>query len=268
VLLGIVQGVTEFLPISSSGHLVVFRRLLGLQEIPILYDVLLHVSTLGVVLVVFRARIGAILASLVRSLGARARPAVEQDLEQEDRENLWLALLVVLATLVTMAVGLAISRLEDRLDGWPRLVSVAFAFTGVLLLLTRFAPGDRSYRQAGARAGLIVGLAQGVGVLAGVSRSGITIAASLFCGLERRRAGEFAFLIAVPAILGATLLKLPEAGRLMERVPPAALAAGMASSFAAGFFSLKLLLRLIRGGKLYFFSLYLIPLAVVTFLLF
>lgn len=263
LLLGFVQGVTEFLPISSSGHLLVFRHLLGLQDIPILFDILLHLSTLGVVALVFRRRIAGLFVSLARL----ARVPAAAPVGEEDRENLRLVLLVLLATLVTAAVGYLISRQEEAIESHPRLVALAFGATAVLLILSRFASGGRSYASLALGCGLLIGLAQGVGAVAGISRSGITITACLLCGLERRRAGELSFLIAIPAVLGAAILKLPEAGHLLERVRPEALAAGMLVAFAAGLLSLKLLLWLVRRGSLYTFSFYLLPLAVVTFLL-
>lgn len=264
LLFGFIQGATEFLPISSSGHLQVFRRLLGLQAIPLLYDIMLHIATLAVVAIVFRRRLGAILASLVRL--ARV-PAGGAPLE-EDRENRRLFLLIVLTSVATAVVGLGMDRLEQTVLGAPRVVSVAFGVTGALLLLARHAGGAETYRSLSPWRALLIGIAQGVGVLAGISRSGISISSSLFLGLERERAGEFAFLIAIPAILGAAIWKAPEAGRLAVAVRPEVMAAGMACAFVTGWIALKLLLRLIRRGRLYLFSFYLIPLAVVTFLLF
>jgi undecaprenyl-diphosphatase len=114
---------------------------------------------------------------------------------------------------------------------------------------------------------MIVGLAQGVGVLPGISRAGITISVALLLGLDRQKAGEFSFLIAIPAILGALLLQLRDAGTLLELVDPIALLVGFAASFAIGLLSLLLLLRVVRKGQLALFSIYLIPLAVISFIL-
>jgi undecaprenyl-diphosphatase len=114
---------------------------------------------------------------------------------------------------------------------------------------------------------LVVGLAQGIGVLPGISRAGITISVALLWGLDRQRAGEFSFLIVIPAILGALLLQLREAGSLLEMVDPAALVAGFAATLVVGLISLLLLLRVLRKGRLVLFSIYLVPLAVVTFIL-
>jgi len=259
LLLGALQGLTEFLPVSSSGHLLLARRLLGLGEIPVLFDVLLHVATLAVVVVVFRRRLGAVFAALGRWLARRARP--------EDEEDLRLALYLVLATVVTAVIGLVFDRLEEPIQARPRLLSAFFLLTGLILLSTLAFRGDRDYRQLGWLRALAVGAAQGIGVLPGVSRSGITITAALACGLEREKAGEFAFLLSLPSILGALLLKLREVGSLAQSVPPLSLAAGMLASFAVGLAALWLLLRLIRRGRLAWFSAYLLPLSAASFFL-
>jgi undecaprenyl-diphosphatase len=257
LILGALQGVAEFLPISSSGHLLLARRLMGLGEIPVLYDVLLHVATLAVVVVVFRRRIGQILAAFGRWVAGRRK--------EEDAEDLYLLLYLLLATAVTAVAGLAMDRLEPRILAQPKILAALFLVTGLILLATLLFRGSRGYRELGVPGALLVGVAQGIGVLPAISRSGITIAASLACGLEREKAGEFAFLLAVPAILGALALKLREFGALEAQVRPLALAGGFLASFAFGLASLILLLRVVRRGRLAYFSLYLIPLSVAAF---
>jgi undecaprenyl-diphosphatase len=259
LLLGALQGVAEFLPISSSGHLVLLRNVMNLGDIPLLYDVLLHVSTLIVVVLVFRRKISSILASIWRWLG--------RSTSADDRENLKLTIYILLATAVTGAVGLILSKFEEIFFRQPRLVSLLFLVTAVILISTLLCRGRRDYPQMGIFGALIVGLAQGIGVLPGISRAGITISVALLWGLDRHRAGEFSFLIAIPAILGALLLQLREAGSLLEVVDPVALVVGFAASFGVGLISLLLLLRVLRKGRLAVFGIYLVPLAVVTFIL-
>ena len=259
LLLGALQGVAEFLPISSSGHLMLLRNVMNLEDIPLLYDVLLHVSTLIVVVIVFRKKILSILSSIWRYLRRASTP--------EDRENLILTLYILVATVVTGGVGLVLSGFEEVFFRQPRLVSLLFLITALILISTLFGRSRRDYLQMGFFGALIVGLAQGVGVLPGISRAGITISVALLWGLDRQRAGEFSFLIAIPAILGALLLQLREAGSLLEVVDTAALVAGFAASFAVGLIALLLLLRVVRKGRLALFSIYLVPLAVVTFIL-
>lgn len=253
IIFGAVQGVTEFLPVSSSGHLVLLKSIFELDAVPILFDVILHTATLLVVLLVFRRKIGAIIASLGRIVARAPR--------EGDRENGRLFLVILIATAATAVVGYAVSLLE--MEGRPKIVAVLFCVTGLILIGAHFLGGKKRYGDLGAKEGLITGVAQGIGVFPGISRSGITISASLLAGLSREKAGEFAFLISIPAILGAFVLELGNLGSLSKVVSPGPLIIGFAASFTVGLFSLLLLLRLIRGGRLYFFAAYLIPLGVL-----
>ncbi len=256
VLLGIIQGVAEFLPVSSSGHLVIARHLMGFGDIPILFDVLMHVPTLIAIIIVFRKRIGEILVSLSRVIRRNNGP--------EDGENLRLLGVICVATVCTALAGLGLAKLQDRFVLTTKLVSAFFLLTAVILIVSRSFRGSKQYRDLGIKEGIITGIAQGIGVLPGVSRSGITISASLAAGMSRERAGEYAFLVSIPAILGAVAFKVRDIEALA--ISPLVLAAGMLTSFVVGLFSLLLLLRIVRQGRLYLFSFYLIPLGIVTFL--
>ncbi len=252
LVLGIMQGISEFIPISSSGHLVVLRVVMGIDDIPLLYDVVLHIATLIVVIVFFRERIGRMFAALIRWVQRRARP--------DDAVDLKLSFLVVLATLVTVVIALAIRRFDIFDD--PRLVSGAFLVTAALLIAAHFARGTTDYDRIGTKHAVIVGAVQGLAVIPGISRSGSTITAALHSGVARNRAGEFSFLLSIPAILGALTLELHHYGELSLAVSFPAMVAGFIASLIFGFLSLALLVRLVRGGKLWIFSLYLIPLGV------
>jgi undecaprenyl-diphosphatase len=254
ILLGIIQGATEFLPVSSSGHLVVARAVMGIAEIPILFDILLHIPTLLAIVLVFRRRLARILASLVRYMRKAGR--------EEDRENLRLFAAICVATLATGVVGFALSILQDLFTFETQWVGVLFLCTALILIVSTRFTGEKDYGELGVREGLITGIAQGIGVLPGISRSGITISASLAAGMRRERAGEFAFLVSIPAILGALGLKIRDLEFLP--IPALTILAGMASSFVVGYISLLLLLRLIKSGKLYLFCFYLIPIGVLT----
>lgn len=258
LIFGALQGATEFLPVSSSGHLAVLKTLLDLAEVPILFDVILHIATLIAVVVVFRARVAAILGSLARWIVRRSGDG--------DGENLRLAWVIALATIVTAALGLLVGRLE--VGSSPRLVSLLFVVTGGILIASRFVSGNRTYREIGLRESLVVGFAQGLGVFPGISRSGITISAGLVSGLERERAGEFAFLVSIPAIVGAFALTLRDAGELSESVSFAALAAGFVTALVVGLVALVTLVRLVKRGKLWVFSFYLIPVGIAGLIYF
>lgn len=256
VLLGIIQGVAEFLPVSSSGHLVIARHLMGFGDIPILFDVLMHVPTLIAIIIVFRKRIGEILVSLSRVIRRSNGP--------EDGENLRLLGVICVATVCTALAGFGLAKLQDRFVLTTKFVSALFLLTAVILILSRSFRGSKQYRDLGIKEGIITGIAQGIGVLPGISRSGITISASLAARMSRERAGEYAFLVSIPAILGAVAFKVGDLEALA--ISPLVLTAGMLTSFVVGLFSLLLLLRIVRRGRLYLFSFYLIPLGIVTLL--
>jgi len=258
VLFGVLQGATEFLPVSSSGHLAVLKALLDLSDIPILFDVILHVATLFAVVIVFRSRVGSMLRSIGRWIVRKA--------DEGDSENLRLTWVILVATVITGGMGVLIEKLNVGTS--PRIVSLLFIVTGLILIASRFFHGTRTYREIGLREGLIVGFAQGLGVFPGISRSGITISAGLASGLDRERAGEFAFLVSIPAIIGAFVLSLREAGELSHSVSIAALAAGFVSALAVGTVALILLIRLVRRGGLWAFAAYLVPLGIVALILF
>jgi len=257
LLLGAVQGAAEFLPVSSSGHLAVLKSILEVGDVPILFDVILHIATLIVVVYVFRQRIWGIVRSIGRWIARRTNEA--------DGENLRLAWVIIVATVITAVIGLGVGQLE--IGASPRIVSALFIVTGFILIGSRFFSGTRDYREIGLRDGLIVGFSQGLGVFPGISRSGITITAGLVSGLNREKAGEFAFLVSIPAILGAFILTLRDAGELSQSVGAVALAVGFIAALIVGMAALTVLLRLVRSGKLFYFAIYLIPLGIVGLIL-
>lgn len=256
ILLGALQGFTEFLPVSSSGHLAVAESFMNLQEVPVLFDILLHISTLLVVIIVFRNRIWGIIVSLFK----------RGNIDQEDKINRKLLLMILLSTVFTGVIGFALDGIGA--DKYLTIIYMFFIITGFILIGSRFPGGSIDYRSIGIKQSIITGISQGLGVLPGISRSGITISAALLSGMDREKAGEYSFLISIPAILGAFILKLKDAEGLLDMVNPAVISAGMLSAFVVGLFSLRLLLKLVKKGKLYFFSIYLIPLGIAGLVFF
>ena len=259
VVLGGLQGFTEFLPVSSSGHLVLLRGILQVGEVPLLFDVLLHLSTLAATAVVFRARLGRLITAAADLL----RPPRRRRSGPEERRLLGLLLL---CTVVTGGIGMAFGSVG--LPREPRFVAVMLLVTAALLLAARLVRGTAEPRAAAAPGvawrprwpwALLVGVMQGLAVIPGISRSGATIAAGVLAGADRETAADFSFLASVPAILGAAAVSLPELSALETAVAAPALAAGMAVSFAAGWLALTLLLRIVRRGRLHLFALYLVP---------
>jgi len=259
VALGAVQGVTEFLPVSSSGHLVLLREVLAVGEVPLLFDVLLHLSTLAATAVVFRARLGRLVVTAIDLL----RPPARRRCGSEERRLLGLLLL---CTVVTGGIGMAFGSVFGLVLLGPRQVAAMLLVTAALLLAARWLRGaavPRAGWQPRWPWALLVGVVQGLAVIPGISRSGATIAAGVLAGADRETAADFSFLASVPAILGAVAVSLPELSALEEAVDLTALAAGMAVSFAAGWLALTALLRIVRRGRLHLFCLYLVPVGII-----
>ena len=257
VFLGALQGIAEFLPVSSSGHLVVFRNFMNLGTVPVLFDVLLHVATLLVVLIAFRKAI----FELLKSIGH----FIIRKTDDNDKINLRIILVILGASVPTAVLGLIIESLNIAQK--PKIVSILLIVTAVVLLLTRFIKTEeQGYKKAGVKTALITGVAQGIAVLPGISRSGMTIASSLFAGIGREKAGEYSFLLSIPAIAGAILLEIKDFDQLGSTVSPVVMISGMAAALIVGFAAVFFLLRLVKKNKLYYFSFYLIPFGIFSFI--
>ncbi len=249
-VLGLFQGIAEFLPISSSGHLLIFKNLMGLSTVPALFDVLLHLATLMSIVVVFRKRVAGIIVSIFRWVTKKQGEA--------DAENLAIVVPALVATVLTAGIGLVVDRID--LSGQPRIVAGFLLLSALILVASsRFGSGGLGYRTMGLKQGFIVGVAQGLGVFPGISRSGITISAGLASGLNRETAGEFSFLLAIPAILGALVLKLGDLAELAGSVAVLPLLVGSLVAFVVGVGALLVLMPIVRKGKLAWFAAYLVP---------
>ncbi|HEY9054231.1 MAG TPA: undecaprenyl-diphosphate phosphatase [Rectinemataceae bacterium] len=272
LILGLVQGIAEFLPISSSGHLELGKALFGLEELPLLFDVILHGATLVVVVGIFKDRILAILKALWNYLFHRstqpqkAKTKTQKKKDEAAAESLAYVVPILVATVVTAAIGFVI----EAFLPWNgvKAVSIQFIITAAVLLATMWAkPGNRGPAQIGLGRALCVGFAQGMGVFSGISRSGMTIAASLFCGLSRATAGEFSFLLSIPAILGALVLTLKDLGEMAAMVSWGQLALAFFAALFSGWGALKVLLKVIKGGKLWVFAPYLLVAGLIGLIL-
>lgn len=244
-LLGIVQGLTEFLPVSSSGHLALFRRLLGLSPAGLTFEVMVHFGTLFAVLVALREEWLPIAAGLFRP--------------SERSEAVRRVGLLAVATLPVGAVGLALRGVVESAFASVGSVGWALLFTGLVLWFVEGRAarggGPHSLDGIGFLDALAVGCAQAVAILPGVSRSGMTLAGGLLRGMGREAAARFAFLLSIPAILGATLLELPEllqAG--LEGGLPVLV--GAVTAALSGYGAIRFFLRFLEGGSLRAFSYY------------
>ncbi len=240
-LLGMVQGVTEFLPVSSSGHLVIFQHLLGFTEPELLLDTSLHLGTLAAVILTFRRDLKAMLAEVW--------PPQPKAL----KESLLVA--VILGTIPTAIIGLLFKEPFEAMFASTRTVGVMLLVTGGVVSLSRWAPQRPALQgRISALAAFGIGAAQGLAIIPGLSRSGLTIVCALFFGLQRDLAGRFSFLLAIPAIMGALVLQLD--AQAWERVGLVSLLTGFTISFLVGFLALRWLLQIIRAGYLAYFAPY------------
>jgi len=238
ILLGLVQGLTEFLPVSSDGHLAVVEAVTGVHTPGVFLEVALHVATLGSVLVVYGRRFAELTVGTLRG-----RP--------DDRRYAWL---LILATIPGVVIGVAAHDLVGRAFDSLLVAGVGFLFTGTLLWSSRRRGGDVvAPRPGGAVA---IGLAQALAILPGVSRSGSTVSVGLWLGLSPVRAAEFSFLMAIPIIAGAALFESRHGLEGLAAVGVGPLAVSFAVAFVSGIFAIRLLLLLLRRGRFYAFAPY------------
>ena len=248
IFLGIVQGLTEFLPVSSSGHLVIFENLLGMKEPEILLDASLHLGTLIAVCIYFRKD----LVNMVTELWSFVSPGSNKE---GLKPNARLAMMVVLGTVPTAIIGLAFKDSIEKAFGSLFVVGIMLLITGVIVGITRFIPNAHcTATRVGPLIALAIGVAQGLAIMPGISRSGSTIVCALLLGLDRELAGRFSFLLAIPAILGAVVLQLD--ADAIQRVGVAPLILGLVSSGIIGFLALKLLMGIVKKGHFYYFAPY------------
>lgn len=250
IILGLVQGLTEFLPVSSSGHLVLAERILGLAPGNLRFEVAMHLATLLAVFAVFSRRI----LKLIRAILLGRMKLVDGHWRFSD-DNLRLSLLLVLATIPAAAAGLLLDDLIERAFANPLAVSLALLATGGILFGT-----GRVIRGRGAlnwRNTLFIGLAQALAIFPGISRSGSTIAAGIYAGVDQEKAAEFSFLLSIPVILGAGLLEFRKVS--LQELSSGELASILAGGLAAavsGFMAIKILLKLVKRSKLQYFAYY------------
>lgn len=248
---GLVQGITEFLPVSSDGHIALTSFLLGIKDMPLATVVLVHAGTLIATAAVLRADIGKLMTSTLAGLKE------PKTFAQTDEGRLVLGIL--LASVPTALIGLG---LEHRVEAWahvPWIVGVCFVVTGIVLLTTLRAHGAANVLSWGQY--FLVGVAQGFAVLPGVSRSGCTIAMAMALGLTGPAAFRLSFLMSLPAVGGAVLLEFLKPDALAAMDPSAAVAAVVA--LASGIFALVILRGVVARGRFWSFAVYVIPLGIL-----
>lgn len=247
VILGAVQGLTEFFPVSSSGHLVIFQQFMGLREPALLFDICVHVGTLAAIFVYYSKDILRILTVVARPLPS------PDDCAAADRRLAWM---IVLGSLPTAGIGFGLHQISHALFSSLLLVGMALLVTGALVLATRWIRWKAESAPLTPWRALAIGTIQGLAVIPGLSRSGATISAALCMGMDRDAAARYSFLLSMPAIIGALFLQLMEGGSANGAIPAEVLAAGMAAAFVVGYGALSLLVRIVESGRLHVFAPY------------
>ena len=254
LLLGIVQGLTEFLPISSSGHLVVFQNIFGLREPELLFDSALHVGTLLAVCIYFRSDLKQMIIETFKYFidCSRGRKKL---IEIHKLPYASLTLWVLIGTIPTAVIGLLFRHSIERLFGSVSWVGVMLVFNGLILAATRMIPGDYTRRtRIALMAALAVGTAQGLALIPGISRSGATIVCGMMFMTERNLSARYSFLLSIPAIIGAIVLQLNVEGGVNEGY--LSLIFGLIAAALVGLFALRLLMGIVRKGNLFYFAPY------------
>jgi undecaprenyl-diphosphatase len=246
ILLGIIQGITEFLPISSSGHLVIGQKVLGISVTGNVFEIVVHLGTLVSVLIVFWKDIWQI-TSLKSTLTQKYIFAI------------------VIGTLPAIIIGFLFKDVISEAFENIKVVAVTLMITGLILLTTKFI--NVKLKDISVGRGLLIGIAQGMAIIPGISRSGMTISLGMYLGIAPDKAAKFSFLLGIPAIIGAGLLTGWDlTGSSEPTLALSVLIVGFVSSLLVGWISLKWLLGLIKSGKFHWFGVYCLLIGLISWL--
>ena len=238
MILGIIQGLTEFLPVSSSGHLVLAQKLLGVKQSGVTFEVLVHLGSLVAVLIYFRVKIWMLIKSLFVPRQIAHRKVV---------------LFLIIGTIPAVMVGFSLKDFFERSFSSPVLASSMLLVTGAILLSTRFV--SKSNRKVNLAAAIIMGIGQAISILPGISRSGTTIASGMLWGVDPSEAAEFSFLLSIHAIAGAVVLNAKDLLALESHLAGQYLV-GTCSAFLFALLAVYTVLAVVRKGKFEYFAYY------------
>lgn len=278
VLMGLIQGLTEFLPVSSSGHLAIFKILFGVEtETGILFDVLLHVGTLVAVCVVYYKDIARLIVEFVRividlimnfksflfMLFRKEEPEYRRIIHNSYRK---FVLLIIVATIPTGIIGFLGGELVTACSEWLLVPGICLLITAVLLFISDRVPdGDKRPKQITPTNAFVIGICQGLATMPGISRSGTTIAACVISGFDRKFAVKYSFILSIPAILGALVLELKDIGEVTIAAGEMRnYLIGMIVAAVVGYICIKTLLVIVRKKKFTYFGFYCIAAGIVA----
>ena len=256
VILGLVQGLAEFLPISSSGHLALLQQWFNINEDKVLlFAVLLHVGTLISVFIVYWRDIWELIVELCLTVKDLC---TGKGLRLEERPVRKLGIMIIVATIPTAIIGLLFNDIFDRLYTSILPIGIGLIITGFLLVFAeRTGSSNRGIEKMNFRHALFIGTVQGIAICPGISRSGSTLFGSLICNLDRKFAVKFVFLISIPSILGSAILETPDAiaaGVEISQIGP--IIVGMAVAAVSGLIAIKTMIKIVSDKKLSYFSYY------------
>ena len=264
VILGLIQGLAEFLPISSSGHLAILENFFGIKEDSMLFfAVMLHFGTLLSVFVVFWKDIVELFKELILTIKDLIG---RKGFRLDERPIRKLGVMIIVSCIPTAIIGFAFGDIFEGIYSKPILIGVMFIITGLLLIAAEtWGGGNRNINNLNYRNSIFIGIVQGLAIIPGISRSGSTLFASLLCKLDREFAVKFVFLISIPTILGSVILELPDG--LKEGISSQTwgpIIVGVLVAFLSGLFAVKVMLKVVSNKKLKYFSCYLFALAAVV----
>lgn len=264
LILGLVQGLTEFLPVSSSGHLVLGQEVLGvLHGENITFEIFVHFGTLFSILAIFWRDVWQIFGALCAAI---RRPKSVSTLIREN-EHFKLAVLILFGSLPAGVVGVSFKPYVERAFADVNLVGVMLMITGLVLFLTRLSK-PKPDKKVGWGSAFVIGCAQAFAIMPGISRSGMTISAGLFSGVDREQAARFSFLLALPAIFGATLLEALEiTAEPLNTEFIFALIVGSVAAFVAGYAAIKTIFVVLKRDRFSYFSLYCLTVGIIVVVL-
>ena len=264
VILGLVQGLAEFLPISSSGHLALLQQWFGIDENKVLlFAVLLHVGTLISVFIVYWRDIAELIVELFLTIKDLC---TGKGLRLQERPVRKLGIMIIVATIPTGVIGILFNDLFDSLYNSIIPIGIGLIITGFLLVMAeRMGASNRGIEQMNFRNALFIGTVQGIAICPGISRSGSTLFGSLICNLDRKFAVKFVFLISIPSILGSAVMEAPaalESGFDMVQLGPVLV--GMIVAAVSGLIAIKTMIKIVSDKKLNYFSYYVWALGLIV----
>jgi undecaprenyl-diphosphatase len=252
IILGLTQGLTEFLPISSSGHLVIGKHLLGLSAPGAIIEIILHFGTFFSIILYYRTYLLELLLDAYSNNSGESRKIIG---------------LILISIIPAGVIGILFDDYIEKLFNNMYLVGINLIITGVILFSTRFTHKKTKQSSLTITKVIIIGIAQAIAILPGISRSGITISTALFLGINEKDAARFSFLIALPVLFGASILKIKDAIAFSVDISTLNIFTGFLFSLITGYICLSILVNILNKKKLWLFSFYCIFIGILIFFL-